>query len=367
MNIFYVIKQVVKMCLQSFIFPVLYLCFKRKTDENLVLFADAHHDSLPDEMEEMYYEVKKTGKTVRTHFLDYAHASGRQIWKSVAAFMRDYGQASVVFICDYYLPAGACRKKAETKVVQLWHACGALKRFGFDAKDDVPGFYKGNPMKNVTLVTVSAKWCIPIYARAMGLPAERVQALGVSRTDRYFRASYQETCIESFYKEYPEARGKRIVLWAPTFRGNAGNPRLKGIEAVRELSESLGDEWYVIQKLHPHLEGKAGVSNCRIRTEKLLPVCDILITDYSSILFDYMIYQKPLILFAPDKKRYEMERGTYIPYSDIPGQHVSNKEDLLSAVKTAVYDPEAGQNFLKLYMEACDGHATERIIKCVFQ
>ena len=352
------------MCLQSLVLPVFYRYYSRKKiDENLVLFADAHHDGLPDAMEEMCRALEKEGKEVRFHCMDYAKASWRAVMTAMLRFMRDYGRAAAVFICDYYLPVSSCRRRPETRVIQLWHACGALKKFGFDAGEDIPGFYRGNPMKNVTLVTVSAPWCVPIYARAMGLPEENIKALGVSRTDRYYSEAYNERCRAAFYKSHPEAVGKKIVLWAPTFRGNAAAPRLTGSEAVEDLSDRLGDAWYVIRKLHPHLEGRAGYSSCREKTEELLPVCDVLITDYSSILFDYMIYQKPLVLYAPDETKYNHERGMYIAYREIPGQLVHRKEQLAEAVQHPVYDREKAQRFFEAYMSACDGHATERILQ----
>lgn len=364
MNVRFLIKQGIKMCLQGVILPIVYRCCRTgKVDENLVLFADAHHDELPDTMEEIYREVVNSGKTVKTHFLDFGKASGFTLLRAMLSFIKDYSHASAVFICDYYLPANSCKKRQETQVIQLWHACGGLKKFGSDASEDIPGFYKGNPLKNVTLVTVSSPWCIPIYAGAMGLPKECVKALGVSRTDRYYRDSYNNTCRDKFYQQYPEVKGKKIILWAPTFRDNAANPTLVGADAIDALQEALGDDWYVIKKLHPHLEGKAGHSNCNLKTEELLPVCDVMITDYSSILFEYLIYHKPLVLYAPDVETYNTGRGMYIDYYEIPGTHVSDADKLLEAVQTATYDPVAASHFFDAYMSACDGHATARIIK----
>ena len=366
-NIGFLIKQGIKMCLQGAILPIVYqLCKSKKIDPDLVLFADAHHDELPDAMEEMYHQVVKSGKTVRLHFLDFGKASGRVLVRAILDFMKDYGRASAVFICDYYLPANSCRRRKETQVIQLWHACGGLKKFGMDAGDDIPGFYKGNPLKNVTLVTVSSPWCIPIYAGAMGLPERCIKALGVSRTDRYYREDFNHNCKVQFYNQYPQLADKKLILWAPTFRDNASNPKLIGGETIDRIQEQLGDDWYIIKKLHPHLEGKAGRSNCTIKTEELLPVCHIMITDYSSILFDYMIYRKPLILFAPDVDAYNTERGMYIDYNEIPGIHVRKEEELLSAVKEAACHSDDSRSFFDRYMGSCDGNSTSRIYEEVF-
>ena len=66
---------------------------------------------------------------------------------------------------------------------------------------------------------------------------------------------------ERFFQEHPEARGKKIVLWAPTFRGNAAMPRLEGLSGIRRAAGELGDDWYFILKAHPHIDGG---SRCQI-------------------------------------------------------------------------------------------------------
>ena len=68
-------------------------------------------------------------------------------------FMKLYAVSQTVVICDNFLPVASCRKRKGTKVIQLWHAGGALKKFGYDTADDIPAYYKGNVMANLPLVT----------------------------------------------------------------------------------------------------------------------------------------------------------------------------------------------------------------------
>lgn len=144
---------------------------------------------------------------------------------------------------------------------------------------------------------------------AMKLNKGVVKATGLSRTDLFFDDSYKQKCYELFYKKHPDAIGKKLVLWAPTFRGKANNPFILGKNYIDELQEKLGEEWYVLTKVHPHLDSKNHISNTNIPTEELLPIIDILITDYSSVIFDYILLSKPLILFVPDYEEYKQKRG----------------------------------------------------------
>lgn len=362
------IKQWLKMVLQYGILPVIYTIFRFwPIKKNKVIFADAHTDGLPYSMQYMYDVLEKEGKYIRMHCVDFRKASFLKMALEMFSFMKDYARAEVVFICDYYLPAASCKRRKGTQVVQLWHACGAFKKFGYDAREDISGMYKGSPMKNVSLATVSSDACVPIYASALHLPKDVVKATGVSRTDAYFDKNYRKACRDKFFALYPEARGRKILLWAPTFRGNAGSPKLEGLETVEQLQQKLGSQWYVIIKLHPHLEQKLKRSNCTMATEDLLAVADVLMTDYSSVMFDFMIMKKPVVLFAPDNSAYLKQRGFYLDYSSIPAVHVRDASELPYAVKSALTEAIDTKDFCRQYMGSCDGYATQRILKEVYQ
>lgn len=395
------IRQLIKMLLQNVLLPVVYAWYARKpVREGTIIFADAHHEEIPFSMRRAYEMLTDPADAARCagryHVLICVRDFNRMSWVSLMRyllwFMKQYASAQYVFLCDYYLPAAACRRRKETTVIQLWHSCGLMKRIAYDAKDDIPRGYRGNMFGNYTFLTLSAPVCVPVHARALRIPESRICATGISRTDYYFDESWNSRCRERFYEQCPQARGKKIALWAPTFRGNAAAPRLEGLEAVREAAEALQEEWYFILKAHPHIDAHQRVSNCEIPTEELLPAADLLITDYSSVLFDYLLYRKPAVLFAPDLEQYEAGRGFYLDYRSIPFPLTRTAEELIQAVAGSAEAParhagdgagspggckaaaggnlgpdewssEAVGRFREKYVGACDGHATERILR----
>lgn len=369
------IRQQIKMFLQHTVLPAAYrlgCVIYREVDETLVVFADAHHTEMPFSMLRMYDAAAECGYTIRCHFHDYSNEGSLKSLCHSLAFMFLYARARYVFICDNFLPVSSCRKRKETTVTQLWHSCGLLKKMGYDTGEDVPSYYKGNVYANYDLVTVSAPCCVPCLTSGMRQPDGIVQALGVSRTDVYFDPEWLETCRKEFFRQCPEARGKKILLWAPTFRGNASAPELVGQEAVQKLQQCLSPDWFVIQKVHPHLEKKPDGDNhkahIRIPTERLLPVADLLITDYSSVLFDYLLLDRPFLLFAPDLAEYERTRGFYIDYPSLTAHIAVTPKELQKEVYAAWEDWENGTDRealhdIRTYHDfACDGHATERIL-----
>ena len=367
-------RQIIKETVQNLVLPVCYFLFRlQKTDPDLVVFADAHHDGRPAAMDLLYRRLKKEGSwRIREHYLDYGKAGASAVAAHSIRFMQLYAKAGFVVICDNFLPAASCRKRAGTKLIQLWHACGCYKKFGYDAKDDIPENYHGaNVYRNADLVTVSGRAAVRPFASAMRLPASVVRPVGVSRTDLYRSSAWAAKCRERFYERYPEAAGKKVALWAPTFRGNAGVPENITVDIGR-LRRELGDSWLVLTKLHPHMlhqgseaEDAADMGLCPIPTEELYPVTDVLIADYSSLVYEYLMFEKPLVLYCPDLEDYRKRRGFYMDITDIPGEIAEERseEKLAEAVRRAHIDPEALSGFLAHYMGACDGHATERITK----
>lgn len=384
MNLKIHIKQYIKMFSQNLMLPLWYrVCCCRPVMPGLVVFADAHHDRRPENMELLYRRLRQECElTIKELYLDYQKNSPAAVLKNMFTFMKLYARAETVIICDNFLPVASCRKRKTTKVVQLWHACGAFKKFGYDTIDDIPKNYRGNVFKNIDLVTVSAPKCVQPFASAMRLPEICVQPLGVSRTDVYFDKHWQEDCYREFYEWYPQAKGKKIVLWAPTFRGNPGCPELIDLD-LGKLQQQLGEEWLVLSRVHPHMHEQYKETDCSIATERLFPVIDVLIADYSSLIFEYLLFDRPLVMYVPDLKEYQQNRGFYLDFSEIPGYRVKKEAALAMAVQQEylAYRSEKNYNkvqieenrmlrkrreqFLEDYMCGCDGQATGRIVEYI--
>ena len=378
MDIRFQIRQIEKTFSQNVLLPAAYRLFcltgrrARKADgeggtprKKQILLADAHHDSVPESMEPVAEELKRradaAGKNqrfeVRELYLDYGKSGAVKTIICMLRFMKAYAGADTVVICDNFLPVASCRKVPETRVVQLWHACGAMKRFGYDSTEDIPASYKGYVYANVDLVTVSGEAAVGPFASAMRMERSHIAALGVSRSDRFFDPAYLKACRERFFHVYPRAKRKKVVLWAPTFRGNAARPSVVDLD-LEKLSRMLGEEYFVVSSLHPHMRGQ----RAKLTTSQMLPAADILIADYSSLVYEYLLLKKPLVLFAPDLEEYRIKRGFYMDPEELPGRIVLREEELAQAVKEAVCDEAKTQAFLDKWMGACDGHATERIV-----
>ena len=185
MKIVFYIKQVLKMAMQQIYLPMLYKRYAGKpVEKGLVIFADAHHEELPFSMRKMYETLQGDPEYKNeTWVTDFGKMGYGSLLKWLKQFMKRYAAAEYVFICDNFLPVSACTKRPETKVVQLWHSGGLLKKSGYDTTEDIPKMYKGGSVyKNYDLLTVSALCCVPVFTKTMRLAPGVVQATGISQS-----------------------------------------------------------------------------------------------------------------------------------------------------------------------------------------
>lgn len=310
------IKQIIKMIAQHVLFPIYYfICCRKPVTRGFVVFADEHKTACPPSMQRLHDALLlQEGLTVVDDFFDLQAMSAQAGMRRMLAFMKLYAQAEFVILQDNFLPVSSCHKRKGTTVIQLWHGCGAFKRFGYDAKDDIPRFYKGNVYKNYDLVTVSSSYCRPFFTSAMRIKNPKtVRAYGSSYTDCYFDEAYKGAMREKFEQIYGARNGRTVIVWAPTFRGNAGqqnkSERTIGETWIDELAKN--PDYLVIKSLHPHML-KRGESQ-PLTTGELLFSADLLITDYSSVLFEYLLLDRPLLFFAPDLETYGTDRDGIFP------------------------------------------------------
>ena len=250
--------------------------------------------------------------------------------------------SAVIILEDFYPQLHSIQKRSETKIVQLWHACGAFKTFGLTRM----GKQGGAPQtsmnhRNYDLVPVSSDTVRDIYAEAFGISGSKVQALGVPRTDLLFDWDYEEKKREELYGKYPILKENRVILFAPTFRGDGNKDAYYPSEAfdVNHFMERQPEDTVLILKNHPFVKQKFTVDaqwqdrvldlSGEEHINDLMLISNLLITDYSSSVFEAAILELPMLFYAFDEKEYMDSRDFYFDYSQFtPGPVVTDFEAL---------------------------------------
>lgn len=285
--------------------------------------------------------------------------------------------ARYVFLDNEFLPMAYIRFSAKTKVVQLWHGTGTIKRFGQDVNTGVLKQLEYRANQRITHLIVNSEAVKPEYASAFAVPSERIYVLGLPRTDLLLQPSFLEKKREEFFASHEEARGKQCILYAPTFRDEeVGNPKIH-LEFSR-MSEMLGDDRVLLIRLHPHVANQMGSV---LENEKwdniinvsgysgittLLAVADVLVTDYSSIVFEYCLRGKPMLFYAYDLEQFETSgRQFYRDYKTfVPGRVVTGQDELMECLKNG--DFKIDTEFVRENFRYLDGKSTSRLLELIF-
>lgn len=288
-----------------------------------------------------------------------------------------YMLTSKVIVTDDYLKyLRTVRLREGQKVVQLWHASGAFKRFGLDAPSRLTRIEEFNTHSQYSDVCVSSEYVRQFYAHAFGIDMETVKALGSPRTDALLDKEKQKLDKEELITRHPLLRDKKVYVYLPTFREKDGvvthfNPEIDWEKLNDELSD---DEVFIIGR-HPVMKKEffKDAFYSRLKdytfepTPLLLAVADVVITDYSSVIFDASLLDKPVLFYCPDYDSYERE--FYLDYEkDLPGEMIKDSESLLLKARETFLNGSDNE-IMKLFKEkevgSCDGHSTERVAKLI--
>jgi teichoic acid ribitol-phosphate primase len=278
--------------------------------------------------------------------------------------------AGLVIVDNAYLPVHVAPHGAATTVVQVWHAAGALKRFGADATTPLTEPEQTFLHRHYDWVVTAGEASREPWAAALRTPVERVLALGTPRTDAFFDQDAMDAARTRVLGAYPALAGRRVVLYAPTFRGRGRDKRpTLALDAVR-LRAALPDDHILVLKTHPNLDpgpmSTAGydlVVDPVSEINDLLVVADVLVTDYSSSIFEYALLRRPIVLLVGDLDEYEADPGLYLDYrAEMIGALVDDTDGVIDAVIRGDVDPAAYDAFIARHLGACDGHASERLV-----
>ena len=277
----------------------------------------------------------------------------------------------LVVVDNAYLPVHVAPHRQGTTVVQVWHAVGGLKRFGVDTLVAPLEPERTFLHRYYDYAVVSSEGTRTPAAAALRTPRERVLALGTPRTDFFFDEAALLAARQQVLAAHPQLAGRQVVVYAPTFRGRGRRKRgAPGLDAVR-LRAALPADYALVLKTHPNLDpsltehaGYDVVVDPAFEINELLTVTDILLTDYSSTIFEYALLGRPLLLLVPDLEEYERDPGLYLDLrTEMIGTHVKDTDGVIEAIHDQRFDLSGYDAFLERHMGACDGHASERFVR----
>ncbi len=359
---------------KSFVKFIICILQKANVVPNRVTFLSNRRDDLSGNFEGVY-DALKDDDSLEIKMLLTPAPMHRMAFSEILKFAWLYSTSKIVIIDDFYELTSMVPKKKEVKLVQIWHACGAFKTFGF-SRLGKPGGPRQSSVNHrmYDRAIVSSNEIRRFYAEGFGIPIENVVATGVPRTDMFFDESVRTEKRSEFYAMYPQLKDKKIILFAPTFRGNGrltGNYPMTRFD-LRAIYESLNGEYAILVKMHPFVndevvipkEYEDSIINFSENSElnDLLFITDILITDYSSACFEASLLDIPMIFYAYDLSEYIATRDFYYEYEQfIPGKLVRTQAELVRAIKDGDLETEKIEAFKTKFFDHLDGNSAQRV------
>ena len=350
-----------------------------KVQDKKISFISLRRDDLSGNFA-FVYDKLKNDDSLDINFILNDHTIAYMSFKEIRAFTKACATSKVVVLDEFTPQIHYIDLRDDTKLIQLWHACGAFKTFGFTRLSKP----KGSPQptrnhRSYDFVTVSSTYCKKCHSEGFGIATDNVVATGIPRTDVFFDENYKAAARKKFYDAHPTFKGKKIILFAPTFRGMVKETAFYPTEMfdINEVCSKIPDDYAIIIKHHPFVNDvqpipdrfKDRVIDLSADNElnDLLFVTNVIITDYSSLVFEASLIDIPMIFYVFDLEKYINERDFYFDFKlYAPGKIVYSTEQLIDSIKNEDYCTEKIKPFADMFFDYRDGRSTQRVVKLIY-
>ncbi len=346
---------------------------------NRILFASDSRKELSGNMKDVYDRMVERGldKQFKISFCLKESVSTRRNLLDKIRTPYLLASADIIIIDDFNPTVKQCKYKPSVKIIQLWHACGAFKTVGFSRTGKAGGpFVTNNNHRVYTHAIASSSHVARFYAEAFGMTKGTVYPTGVPRTDVFFNDDYKRETRQRMFEEIPLAKGKRVILFAPTFRGNgakSGRYPMNMIDMPKVAKMCRDTNSIFIFKMHPFVHNPVVIPeeysdviiDCTSYREinDMLFFTDLLITDYSSVVYEASTLNIPMLFYAYDLEEYISKRDFYEPFETfVPGKIVQDFDSMMTAIYDGDFEQEKVEPFCQRNFEFRDGGSTDRVI-----
>lgn len=277
--------------------------------------------------------------------------------------MIDIATSKVIIVDGYNLPVSLLNHKKGTKIIQQWHALGAIKKFGYQSIGKTDGI---NPevarilkMHNRYDYVISGSTGMnKFFAEAFNVDENKVMPIGTPIVD--FLKKSNPKIKKTLYKKYPELKEKINVLYSPTFRNNK-NYNFKELIDSTDFSKVnliITNHFKVEETIKD--ERVISINSKEFSTFDVLKICDYVITDYSALMIDAAIINKKILLYVYDYEEYDKNNGVNLKLlEEFPEISSKKASDLMNLINKDKYDLKTLDKFKKIYTPQTKKSSTE--------
>ncbi len=277
----------------------------------------------------------------------------------------------VAIIDSYCISVSVLKHKSKLKVIQIWHSIGTMKKFGYEILDQEEGSSSKMARimkmhKNYDYILCGGPGYVNDLCRGFNYDKSVIRIIPLPRVDLLTNKEYIKKIKSKIYNKYPILTKKKNIVYCPTFRKNE-----KEMEKyVKELINKVDYKKYnLIIKLHPlskiKISDKKVIIAKEFSSSDMLTISDAVITDYSCILYEAGILNKPLYFYAFDYDEYNKNRSLNIDYyNELPGIISEDINVILNNIENRKYDYNRLNKFIKKYISV-NGNCSKKIYELI--
>lgn len=355
---------------------ILYFFVKMFPTRNKVLMLSRQSDNPSIDFDYIKEEIlKRTDNVEVTILCKILRKTAKERLKYclyIIKCMYHIATSKVCILDGYSIPISILKHKENLTIIQIWHASGAIKKFGYQSinKKEGRGIQIAKIMKmhkNYNFVMAPSNATSEFYKEAFGIENDKIVIMGLPRLDYILGDENSDEKTKDFYLDYPKYKEKKTILYVPTFRKD-----IEDSEKINQLINSVNFSKYnLIIKLHPLDKTKDASKytvNKKYNTYDLIRIADYIITDYSAVAFETAILDKPVYFYVYDIDEYKKARGLNVKlFKEMNNNTSKNIKEIMMSIENNTYDFEELNEFKIKYMGNDYYNNTSKLVDFIFK
>ncbi|GAA5039086.1 hypothetical protein GCM10025738_29110 [Microbacterium fluvii] len=340
-----------------------------------ILFASDQQPAMEGNLRRVHERMVERGLDTRFDLRFSFRLPATTGWLTTTRIVYLMATSGTILLDDYFGLLNTITVDPRTRVIQVWHAGSGFKSVGYSrfGATDSPGLRQ--PHRQYTYAISGSEHLRSVYAEAFGIEEEAVIPTGLPRIDWFLDEQRTAAFTADFFAQHPHLRGKRIILFAPTFRGSSYHTAYYDYSLIDfdALYAALPADTVVLFRMHHFIKEPLPIpEEYRDRFFDftrfddglgLLHVTDLLITDYSSIIYEFALLDRPMLFFAPDKTIYAATRGFHRDYEQTaPGRVCETFDEVVEAIRAGDFERSKLARFRAENFDRIDTGAADRVI-----
>ena len=351
--------------------------FRRGKKKHL-LFLSEKSETLALNMAAIYHRMQERGldKEFKIEFSLRNTEDIEYSKRSSAKMIAKIGRADVIIVDDHIPFFNNFVLSEDTVLIQVWHAGAGFKGVGYSrwGHYGCPGVYSCH--RQYSYCISGSKEINHFFSEQFGILDEQIIPTGMPRMDQYLDPDVRRGAVARIYDQYPAVKGRKVILFAPTYRGQSRQNAYYPYELIDFdglYRYACEHDAAVLFKMHPWVHGEVPIDekyadrfisvNSYPNINELFYITDLLITDYSSGMYEFLLMNKPMLFFPFDKNQYSVSRGFHRDYdSNVPGKICYTFAEILDALEKEDFEFEKVGAMLSKYFDKVDTHNCDRVI-----